>query len=456
MQKTKYPGVWRLPSGGYHVRTSAIDPRTGRLLPRKRNLPTATLAEAIQEVARLRQIAKAGGTVRDPKQPTLTAFARSWLETHLPRMTSDLAKARYTEALDLHVLPELGAFFVDQICDRDLEAWLTKPRKDRRGRAYSPHTVNGWWRVLKMVLQAAARQHRLPDPTAGVKPLPLPQREHENSLTPEELRAFLDAAKRLYPQWYTFIVLGFTLGMRPGEIRPLRWDEDVDLDAGTLTIRRSQRRSYVGPTKTKRIRVISLPTTLVDLLRAHREAMKGLNGFGQLAFPAAGAPGVAFGSKKLQHFANLVGLPPRKVRALRWDADIDLSARRRLHTDHRRQYEVSAEVVAMLQERRDGMNGYAASGDLLFPTETGGFVAASCLDKPFRTIVAAAKIKKLITPRAMRRTAQDLSRLAGVNDLVTRAVSGHSDIAMQELYSTIRGEEMRKSLAAVVQLAGLS
>jgi hypothetical protein len=48
------------------------------------------------------------------------------------------------------------------------------------------------------------------------------------------------------------------------------------------------------------------------------------------------------------------------------------------------------------------------------------------------------------------------SRLAGVNDLVTRAVSGHSDIAMQELYSTIRGEEMRKSLAAVVQLAGLS
>jgi len=70
--------------------------------------------------------------------------------------------------------------------------------------------------------------------------------------------------------------------------------------------------------------------------------------------------------------------------------------------------------------------------------------------------VAAAKIKKLITPRAMRRTAQDLSRLAGVNDLVTRAVSGHSDITMQELYSTIRGEEMRKSLAAVVQLAGLS
>jgi hypothetical protein len=37
-----------------------------------------------------------------------------------------------------------------------------------------------------------------------------------------------------------------------------------------------------------------------------------------------------------------------------------------------------------------------------------------------------------------------------MNDLVTRAGSGQSDIAMQELYSTVRGEEMRKSLTAVV------
>ena len=47
-------------------------------------------------------------------------------------------------------------------------------------------------------------------------------------------------------------------------------------------------------------------------------------------------------------------------------------------------------------------------------------------------------------------------RLAGAKDLVTRAVSGHSDITMQELYSTIRDEEMRKSLAAVARLSGLS
>lgn len=450
MEKTKYPGVWRLPSGGFHVRTSAVDPRTGRLLTRKKNLPKATIRKAIQEVARLREIARSGGTVRDPKKPTVLAFARSWLEIHLPRMTSDLAKARYTEALDLHVLPDLGALYVDQVQDRDLESWLVKPR----ARRYSPYTVNGWWRVLKMLMQAAARFYRLPDPTSGVKPLPLPQREQENSLTPEELRAFLEAAKRLKPQWHTMIVLGFILGMRPGELRPLRWDEDVDLEAGTITVRRSQRRKYLGPTKTKRIRVIALPAALVELLKAHRDAMKGSAGFGQTAFPWVGGPGIRIGTRALQPYARAVGLTPGKLRGLRWDVEIDLAAAvisRPGHDD----VKLTREAVALFQKRRDRMGGSAGAGDLLFPSDVGGFVSPSSLDKPFEDIAEAAKIKKPITPRAMRRTAQDLSRLAGVNDLVTRAVSGHSDVGMQELYSTIRGDEMRKSLAAVVQLAGL-
>lgn len=120
--------------------------------------------------------------------------------------------------------------------------------------------------------------------------------------------------------------------------------------------------------------------------------------------------------------------------------------------------QVSPEAVDLLQKRRDGMKGYAATGDLLFPSDVGRFISPSCLDKPFwpfRKIAETAKTKKLITPKEMRQTARDLSRLAGVNELVTRAVSCHSDVAMQELYGTVRGDEMRRSLTAVVQLVGL-
>lgn len=163
----------------------------------------------------------------------------------------------------------------------------------------------------------------------------------------------------------------------------------------------------------------------------------------------------AIGARRLQVVARAIGLPVRKVRLLRWDVEIDLAAGV-VSRSGEEPVKLTTEAVAILQKRRDGMRGFAGVGDLVFPSEVGGFVSPSCLDKPFLKIAEAAKIKKPITPRAMRRTAQDLSRLAGVNDLVTRAVSGHSDVAMQELYSTIRGEEMRKSLAAVVQLAGLS
>jgi integrase len=454
MEKTKYPGVWRLPKGaGFFVRTSGIDPKTGRLRPIKRKMPRATLKEAIQEVVRLRDVARSGGSVREPRKPTLTAFARSWIGEHFRRKKSDLTKARYVEALELHILPELGDHFIDRISRDDLEAWLSEPRVygDREeggdSKPYSAHTVNGWWRILKMIVQAAARKHALPDPTGGLKPLELPQREHENSLTPEELRSFLQSTRKIAPQWYTFVVLGFTLGMRPGELRPLRWDNDVDLETGTITVRQSQRRKYLGPTKTKRVREIALPPALVGLLKEHREAMRGSAGFGQLAFANTGA-------KPLQAFVRALAIKPKKLRQLRWDVEIDLSQAFVRVDDEERP--LSADAIALLEKHRKASAGSAGAGELLFPSDVGGFISPSALDKPFRRIAAEAKISKPVTPKAMRRTAQDLSRLAGVNDLVTRAVSGHSDVGMQELYSTIRHEEVRRGLTAVTALAGLA
>ena len=42
--------------------------------------------------------------------------------------------------------------------------------------------------------------------------------------------------------------------------------------------------------------------------------------------------------------------------------------------------------------------------ELLFPSETGGFRAASCLDRPFDAVCTKLELKKEITARAMRRT----------------------------------------------------
>ena len=97
--------------------------------------------------------------------------------------------------------------------------------------------------------------------------------------------------------------------------------------------------------------------------------------------------------------------------------------------------------------------GPMRKSELLFPSETGGYHAPSFLDKPFRQVTEELKLRKHLTPRAMRRTFQDLARAAEVRDIVTRSISGHSTEAMQMHYSTVSAREQKEGLAKVISLA---
>jgi len=180
-----------------------------------------------------------------------------------------------------------------------------------------------------------------------------------------------------------------------------------------------------------------------------------------------------------QHFAFVAmgfatGLRPSTLRPLRrrgetpdvlWEDGVVLI--RRSHTRKqevmekpktglRQRLTLPEELMEVLEWHVDRLpDGEMKDSDLLFPSETGEFRACSCLDRPFDEVTAALKMKKKITPRAMRRTFQDLARAAEVKDVVTRAVSGHATEAMQRHYSTVSAAEMRNSLAKVIDLAGI-
>jgi len=62
------------------------------------------------------------------------------------------------------------------------------------------------------------------------------------------------------------------------------------------------------------------------------------------------------------------------------------------------------------------------------------------------------KLSYPLTPRAMRRTFQDLARAAEVADIVTRSVSGHAAAEMQRHYSTVNPREQREGLARVLRV----
>ena len=92
-----------------------------------------------------------------------------------------------------------------------------------------------------------------------------------------------------------------------------------------------------------------------------------------------------------------ITLPPLLVDILRWHIDTQLT------TDAMRQSE------------------------LLFPAEDGGFRSRSALKKPFVAVAAAIGMTKHVSPKAMRRTFQDLARAAEVKDIADPSHLGPRD-----------------------------
>ena len=93
------------------------------------------------------------------------------------------------------------------------------------------------------------------------------------------------------------------------------------------------------------------------------------------------------------------------------------------------------------------------ASDLLFPSVMGGFKSNGVFRKPFESVLAASAIGRRPTAKGMRRTFNDITRLAGVRDAVIRAVSGHATATMQERCSTVAQDERRQAVAAVIDLA---
>ena len=90
--------------------------------------------------------------------------------------------------------------------------------------------------------------------------------------------------------------------------------------------------------------------------------------------------------------------------------------------------------------------------DLLFPSVTGGFRAASVLNKPLADVGRVIGLNKRFTQCGLRRTFNDLARAAEVESIVTRSISGHLTEQMQEHYSTVNANEQRESIGKVIEL----
>ncbi len=158
-----------------------------------------------------------------------------------------------------HLIELIGNVKLDQVKMRDVQCALGKLAE-----RFSTRSV----RLARMILIQAIRNAMVNDlvvrNVAELTTVPTGQPGRPSrSLNLEQALAVLDAAKgeRLWP----YVAVSMLGGIRTEEARALRWSE-VDLEAGTVTVYRSVRRT--GETKTEKSRrVFQIPEIAVEALR---------------------------------------------------------------------------------------------------------------------------------------------------------------------------------------------
>jgi integrase len=90
-----------------------------------------------------------------------------------------------------------------------------------------------------------------------------------------EYARILDAARKEGAICYAAVCLAGEAGLRVGEVKGLRWREDVDLVAKTITVNQQMRKGIIGTPKGRTRRTVPMTSALYEALRSLKEVREG-------------------------------------------------------------------------------------------------------------------------------------------------------------------------------------
>jgi len=300
MARRKRPEGTRAPNGastiyfgkdGYwHGRVTVGVKDNG--LPDRRHVMSKDEATVVEKVRKLER-ERDEGKVRKPGQRwTVEQWLNHWLESIVaPPSITENAHDAYRNAVRVHLIPGVGAHRLDKLAPEHLERLYRKMTKA----GSSPGNAHQVHRTIRAALNEAMRRKHITENPAVLARAPKLDEPEVEPYSVDAVKRILEAAmqKRNGGRW----AIALALGLRQGEALGLQWP-DIDLDAGTLIVRRSRLRPKwqhgcslascgkrhaghcpsrkplrldTGATKSKAgRRGIGLPDELVTLLKQHR------------------------------------------------------------------------------------------------------------------------------------------------------------------------------------------
>ncbi|MFQ5830689.1 MAG: tyrosine-type recombinase/integrase [Candidatus Methylomirabilia bacterium] len=199
-----------------------------------------------------------------PPAPTFAQLAEEWLERHpLLRSVSRTTMENYRSFTRQHLIPFFGSTRVSKTTPEQIEAFIAEKRSPEgsvrfRGKPISEQSLRVGLIALRLILERAVKAKLLPaNPAVGVARFRRVDEDHVDPFAAPELRAILESARERNPSFATFVRLWAQSGMRQGEVCALR-NRAIDFQRGTAVVQHTWTRGRLGPTKTRRSRVISV------------------------------------------------------------------------------------------------------------------------------------------------------------------------------------------------------
>jgi integrase len=204
----------------------------------RRHVASVKRADVVRMVRELEEQRDAGIRLAGGRTMTVEQWLEHWLTAIAVRRLRPKTYENYSCNVRRHLVRLLGHHRLDRLQPEHVEAAWGQLSAE----GLSPATVLLNHRILSRALTVALQRGRVARNVATLVDAPSAVRGEVQPLTAAEARRLLQSAKDL-PNGARWSV-ALALGLRQGEALGLLWDA-VDLDAGTLTVRRAlQRRAW--------------------------------------------------------------------------------------------------------------------------------------------------------------------------------------------------------------------
>ena len=196
---------------------------------------------------------------------TVGEYLDKWLLTVRDTVRERTWK-RGEEVVRLHLIPALGKTRLDRLNALQVQALY----RSKLESGLAARTVRMVHTTLHKALKQAVRWSLIPRNVAEAVDPPRERNTEVRPLDEGQVKSLLRAARG--ERFETLYILAVTTGMRSGELLGLQWG-DVDLEAGTLQVRRTVFNGRIEAPKTsKGRRSIRLTQTSVEALRERPRA----------------------------------------------------------------------------------------------------------------------------------------------------------------------------------------